>query len=120
MSGVNKTKIRLIRLQIGCIIKLARLKKGLSQGELALLTDCTSTTIGRIERAEHSSNWEILLLICDQLNIQVGKLFVLKQKNDLLSIVKHIFQLEQKLTTEKKNYYIELTERIEKEYSLFE
>lgn len=118
MSRMDKTKIKLIRLQIGCIIKLERLKKGLSQGELSLLANSTSTTIGRIERAEHSSNWEILLIICDQLNLQIGKLFILKEKDDLLSIVKRTFELEQKLTTEKRNYYILLEERIEKEYSL--
>jgi len=118
MGGMDKTKIKLIRLQIGCIIKLERLKKGLSQGELSLLTNSTSTTIGRIERAEHSTNWETLLIICDQLKLQIGKLFILKDKDDLLSIVKKTFELEQKLTTEKKNYYILLEDTIEKEYRL--
>ena len=120
MSRIDKTKIKLIRLQIGCIIKFERLNKGLSQEQLSVLIESTSTTIGRIERAEHSSNWEILMQICEELDIPIGTLFKLEKKEGLLLIVKNTIKLEQKLTEEKRNYYKSLEKIIERYYSLLQ
>ncbi len=118
MSKLDKTKIKLLRLQIGCIIKYERLSNGLSQEQLSVHIDSTSTTIGRIERAEHSCNWEILILICDQLNIKIEKLFLLKSKKELQLIITETIGLEKKLTKEKRDYYNSLKKRIENEFNL--
>ncbi|MBW2962913.1 helix-turn-helix domain-containing protein [Mesonia aestuariivivens] len=118
MSKTDKNEIKLIRIQIGCIIKYERLSKGLSQEELSVRIDTTSTTIGRIERAEHSCNWEILILICNQLNIEIERLFSLKSNKELQLIISNTIDLEKKLTKEKNNYYNSLKKRIEKEFAL--
>ncbi len=113
MKTYDIDKIELIRLQIGCMIKHARLKKGISQEELALSINSTSTTIGRIERAEHNSSWDLLLLISNYLDLNFGSLFTLIKKDELHTIVKETIKLERKLTNEKNRYYETLLRKIQ-------
>ncbi|SFS83842.1 DNA-binding transcriptional regulator, XRE-family HTH domain [Zhouia amylolytica] len=116
MVKYSEEEIELLGIQIGCVIKLARLTKGLSQEELSLLVGSNSTNIGRIERAEHTSGWDKLLMICQQLNIDHSKLFLLKNEKSLLDIVDQSLSLEKKLNQDKKDYYTFLKKSISNKF----
>lgn len=108
MKKYSNKEINLLSLQVGCNIRLERLRKGLSQEELALAIGSNSTMIGRIERAENVTAWQNLLKVSQELNINYESLFVLKSKEDIILMIKECFALENKLTTEKTNYYKKL------------
>lgn len=116
MKIYNKKEIKLLNIQIGCVLRYARLEKGLSQHELALLMDTNPTMIGRIERSENVSSWDKIFSLSQQLDIKFCKLFTLKEKDQLLLLIEKSYELEEKLTGEKKNYYNHLKKRIEEEY----
>ncbi|WP_335965124.1 helix-turn-helix transcriptional regulator [Galbibacter sp. PAP.153] len=117
MEKYNVEELELLAIQIGCIIRLSRLENKLSQEELALLVGTNSTRIGRIERAEHISGWDKLLLICQQLKIDFTGLFSLKTKRELLIIIEDSFNLEERLNQDKKDYYSFLKKIVSKKYS---
>ena len=52
MNEYPKDLLELLNIQIGCIIKINRLRKDISQHDLSLILDLNPTAIGRIERAE--------------------------------------------------------------------
>src|SRR5690606_13387465 len=108
MKKYSNKEINLLSLQVGCNIRLERLRKGLSQEKLALAIESNSTMIGRIERAENVTAWQNLLKVSQELNINYESLFVLKSKEDIILMIKECFALENKLTTEKTNYYKKL------------
>jgi len=116
MRKYNDDEIELLNIQIGCMIRLARLKKGLSQHNLSLSLGTNPTMIGRIERFENFSSWDKIFSICQQLNINFSSLFDLKDENELLSIVEESFKLEDKLTLEKKDYYSYIKTTIANKY----
>ena len=70
-------EIKLLNIQIGCILRLARLKKGLSQHDLSLLLGSNPTMIGRIERFENISSWDKIYSISQQLDVNFSDLFTL-------------------------------------------
>ena len=117
MTKYGENILKLLAIQIGCVLRLARLNKRLSQHELSLLLGTNSTMIGRIERAEHMAGWDKILLISQQLDIEYCSLFVLMNKNDLLSVVDKSLNKEEKLTTEKTAYYHTLKRIIENHYN---
>lgn len=92
-------EIEHLEIQIGCIIRLGRLKKGLSQLELSLMFGSNSTLIGRIERAESISGWDKIYILSKKLEIEINDLFSLKSKNELLKIISESRELEKKLVT---------------------
>lgn len=112
MKEYSNEEIHALGLQIGCIIRVERLKKKLSQEDLGLLIGSNSTTIGRIERYENSTNWELLIKICQALEIDFYSLFKLKSLNYVLSVIKDSFDLENKLTKQKEKYYSDLNESV--------
>jgi len=118
MRLYNEKEIKLINIQIGCILRLARLKKGLSQHDLSLLLGSNPTMIGRIERFENSCSWDKIYSISLLLEINFIELFTLKSKDELLSIIEESLTLEGKLTLDKRKYYNILKSTITKEYSL--
>ncbi len=111
-------ELELLNMQIGCMLRLGRLKKGMSQLDLALLLGSNPTMIGRIERFENVSGWDKILSISQQLSIDFCNLFVLNTKEELLLIVEESFKLEDKLTQEKRDYYDYLKSQIINRYSL--
>lgn len=117
MRPYNEDEIKLLNIQIGCILRLARLKKGLSQHDLSLSLGSNPTLIGRIERAENISSWDKIYSISQLLDVNFSDLFTLKSKDELLSIVEESFKLEDKLTVEKKEYYSILKKTIIKKYN---
>jgi|SRR5690606_701297 transcriptional regulator with XRE-family HTH domain len=116
MKKYSEEEINLLNIQIGCILRFARLKKGLSQHDLSLLLGSNPTMIGRIERFENISSWDKIYNISQELDVKFNDLFILKSKDELLSIVEESFKLEEKLTEEKKEYYKGLKAKIAKEY----
>lgn len=117
MRKYNEDELKLINIQIGCLLRLARLKKGLSQHNLSLILGSNPTMVGRIERFENISSWDKIYSICQQLDVDFCDLFTLRSKDELLSIVEESFKLEDKLTVEKKEYYNILKTTITKEYN---
>lgn len=120
MKEFRHIEIDLLNIQLGCILRLARLKKGLSQQELSLAFGSNSTMIGRIERAENFSSWDKIYSISEYLNVDYCSLFNLMNKDELLSIVEESLNLEEKLTQKKREYYFSLKITITDKYKEFE
>ena len=117
MKSYSEFELNILNIQIGCVIRLARLKKGLSQHQLSLILDSNSTNIGRIERFENASSWDKLYVLCQNLDLDFCELFILKNKEDLLLIVDESHSLEVKLTRSKQNYYKYLKALIQEKFS---
>jgi len=116
MNEDEREYLHLLNIQIGCILKVNRLRKDISQHYLAAAIDSTSTTIGRIERAEVLCGWDKIYILSRELKIDFNKLFHPLPQDDLLLMVDEIFSLEQKLTMEKKEYYRKLKKSIIDKY----
>tara|TARA_R110002033_G_scaffold131555_1_gene171651 strand:- start:419 stop:790 length:372 start_codon:yes stop_codon:yes gene_type:complete len=117
MNENPKDLLELLNIQIGCIIKINRLRKRISQHELSLALELNPTAIGRIERAEVTSGWDRIYVLCQELKIPLSDLFVLLPEKDLLLIVDEILSLEQKLNDEKKEFYQTLISKIKDKYT---
>lgn len=120
MRKFSEIELSIIGIQIGCVLRLARLEQKLSQHDLALVLGYTSTMIGRIERFENATSWDKILLISRQLNINHCDLFILKNRQDLISIVDQSLNLDDKLTQEKLDYYNFLKKNILSKFELLE
>jgi len=112
MRKYSSTEIELINIQIGCILRLARLRKGLSQLDLGHQIDSNPTLIGRIERAEVKTSWDKIYMLCKQLDVNLCNLLEIKDRDSLLSIVEEAMQFEDKLTQDKNKFYNSLKGRI--------
>lgn len=117
MKKYSDIELHLLNMQLGCILRLARLKKGLSQHELSLILGSNPTMVGRVERFENVSGWDKIYAISQQLDVDFCDLFILKKKEEILSIVEESLKLENKLTKDKKNYYIFLKKTINNEFN---
>ncbi|WP_159634740.1 helix-turn-helix domain-containing protein [Sphingobacterium composti Ten et al. 2007 non Yoo et al. 2007] len=105
-------EIQLINIYIGIVLRHARLTENLSRHDISLKCDIDSMAIGRIERAEHMSNWSSIYILCRYLNVEFSKLFVLKKEYEYINIIEKSYTLEKKLNIEKKRYYKMLTEKV--------
>ncbi|MEQ8420542.1 MAG: helix-turn-helix transcriptional regulator [Arenibacter algicola] len=117
MNENPKDLLELLNIQIGCIIKINRLRQGISQHDLSLVLDFNPTAIGRIERAEVISGWDRIYILSQELRIPFSDLFVLLSESDLLLIVDEIISLEQKLNDEKKEFYRTLISKIKNKFT---
>lgn len=61
---------------LGINVKLARIKAGLKQEELAEKADLSRETIGAVERGEKSPTVETVGAIADALGIDIYKFFI--------------------------------------------
>lgn len=66
---MNKEEREIILKQLGLSIKLERVRKGLSQEDLAELSGLHRTYIGMVERAERNISVINLMLIAKALNV---------------------------------------------------
>lgn len=112
MKKLSKVELEIINVSLGLIIKLNRLENEYSQLELGIRSNTDNTIVGRIERAEHVSNWQNLYKVSQQLGLDYCSLFIMKSKEELLELVDKCFKFETKLTKEKHRYYEELKVRI--------
>ncbi|MFS4432341.1 helix-turn-helix domain-containing protein [Chryseobacterium sp. S90] len=116
MQKYSDIEIELLSLQIGCTIKLKRLKNGISQEDLGLIIGSNATMIGRIERYETSTSWQNLLKICQAIELDYVCLFKLKSLEEILFIIDECLQYEKKLTIEKENYYKILKKTVKEKF----
>jgi len=112
MTQNSEIELKKINIQIGCVLRLSRLTKGLSQHILSGLIPLDSTMIGRIERAENFSSWEKIYILSQYFYIDLNTLTKLKTKVELLEIVEQSLKLETKLTDKKRAYYAQLKTNI--------
>lgn len=108
MQEYSNEEIDALGLQIGCLIRVERLRKKISQENLGLIIGSNNTTIGRIERFENSTNWKHLLKVCQTLNLDFHSLFNLQPLANILTIIKECISLEDRLTSQKEQYYKDL------------
>lgn len=91
-----------IKIQIGIIFKLYRLRKGLSQFQLANEVDLSKDYIGRIERGKTNPTIEIVISICNFLELDVIQLVSKLSSTQLDSIIKETILLEEKFKNQNK------------------
>ena len=108
MQEFSNEEIDALGLQIGCKVKVERLRRGLSQGDLGLMFGSNGTTVGRIERYENSTSWTNLLKVCQLLELDFHSLFLLQPLELVVAVIKECVSLEKKLTVQKELYYINL------------
>ncbi|KOE69511.1 DNA-binding protein [Aggregatibacter actinomycetemcomitans serotype f str. D18P1] len=72
---MNTEERKMLLKQLGLSIKLARVRKGLSQEELAELAGLHRTYIGMVERAERNITVINLVQIAKALDVSLDKLF---------------------------------------------
>lgn len=118
MRKYGELEIKLLNIQIGCVLRLARLKENLSQLNLALTLNTSSTMIGRVERFEHVSGWDTIFSISQYFQIDFCSLFILKSKEEILLIIEESLGLEKKLTEKKGQYYVDLKKKVNEQYTL--
>ena len=119
MRKYSSIEIELINIQIGCLLRLARLRNGFSQLDLGHQIDSNSMLVGRIERAKGKTSWEKIFMLSKQLDVNFYELFELKSKDALISIVDEALQYENKLTKDKSKFYTSLKRKIEEAYSSY-
>lgn len=56
-------------------VKRIRLEKGMTQGELAQLTNVSRQTIGLIEKGEYNPSLKLCIEICKSLGVTLNDLF---------------------------------------------
>ena len=71
---MNKEEREILLKQLGLSIKLERVRKGLSQEDLAELSGLHRTYIGMVERAERNISVINLMLIAKALNVSPNSL----------------------------------------------
>ncbi|OPB94548.1 helix-turn-helix transcriptional regulator [Elizabethkingia ursingii] len=120
MQQYSDEQIEVLGLQIGCLVRVERLRKKLSQEDLGLLIGSNNTTVGRIERYESSTSWKTLFKVCQVLKIDFKSLFILQQKECILQIIKECINLENKLTVQKEQYYRDLEKEAKERFKKIE
>ncbi|MEC4036814.1 helix-turn-helix transcriptional regulator [Myroides odoratimimus] len=118
MKKYTETEVKIINVHIGLKLRLARLKKNLSQQDLSLLVASESVTIGRLERGEHFSNWALIFKLANTLNVTFIDLFQLKDREVLINLKNECFNLETKLNESKRRFYAKYEDRINALYCI--
>ncbi|WP_366935850.1 helix-turn-helix transcriptional regulator [uncultured Chryseobacterium sp.] len=97
-----KWKSEEIKDQIGIIFKLHRLRKGLSQFQIATEIDLSKDYIGRIERGTTNPTIDIIITICNFLEIDLLLVFSKMNQSQLDSMISETKILEEKLKNQNK------------------
>lgn len=118
MREYKKVELEILNIQIGCVLRYARLLLKLSQQDLGTSLGYTSVMIGRVERFENISGWDKIFYIAEKLGVNFHELFILKTKDELLNIIEESLKLEVKLNQEKRDYYEFLKKTIIRNYDL--
>lgn len=91
-----------IKSQIGIIFKLYRLRKGLSQFQLANEIDLSKDYIGRIERGTTNPTIEIIITVCNFLEVDIIQVVSKLNQSQLESIISETILLEEKFKNQNK------------------
>ncbi|WP_288442791.1 helix-turn-helix transcriptional regulator [uncultured Chryseobacterium sp.] len=97
-----KWEIEELKFQIGKLIQLYRLKKGLSQFQLGNELNISSNHVGRIERSETNPTIESLVTFCNFLEIDLLHLFTKLNEKELKKIQSEIDQLQKEFKNQNK------------------
>ncbi|WP_433631295.1 helix-turn-helix domain-containing protein [Chryseobacterium cucumeris] len=97
-----KWEIEELKFQIGKLIQLYRLKKGLSQFQLGNELNISSNHVGRIERSETNPTIESLVTFCNFLEIDLLHLFTKLNEKELKKIESEIDQLQKEFKNQNK------------------
>lgn len=99
---MNKLELEKLKNQIGKLLQLYRLRKGLSQLQLGNELNLSSNHVGRIERAETNPTLENIVKICNFFEIDILYLFSTLNKNEITSIEGEINELKEKFKNQNK------------------
>lgn len=99
---MNKLVLEELKNQIGKLLQLYRLRKGMSQLQLGNELNLSSNHIGRIERADTNPTLENIVKICNFFEIDVLYLFSTLNKNELNNIESEIIDLKEKFKNQNK------------------
>lgn len=99
---MNKLELEKLKYQIGKLLQLYRLRKGLSQLQLGNELNLSSNHVGRIERAETNPTLENIVKICNFFEIDILYLFSTLNKNEITSIEGEINELKEKFKNQNK------------------
>lgn len=91
-----------LKSQIGIFFKLYRLRKGLSQFQIATEIDLSKDYIGRIERGKTNPTIEIIISICNFLDIDLLRVFSKISQSQFDSMIVEIKLLEEKFKNQNK------------------
>lgn len=97
-----KWNVEELKIQIGVIVKLYRLKKGLSQFQVGNEVDLTKDYIGIIERGKANPTIEVIISICNFLEIDISQLVIKTSESQLNAFRLEISELEAKLKNQSK------------------
>ena len=97
-----KWDISEVRKQIGLFVKLHRLRKKLSQPELANEVELSKTHISRIENGEANLTITYIIKICNFLEINHPILFIKLNDSEILKMNEEINILEKESKNQKK------------------
>ncbi len=97
-----KWNLEELKIQIGIIFKLYRLRKGLSQFQVGNEVDLAKDYIGIIERGKTNPTIEIISKLCDFLEIDLLVLFKKLDDKELQEIEKEIDNLQKKFKNQNK------------------
>lgn len=65
--------------KVGLNIRLERIKRGITQEELADMSGIARSTMGIVERGEQSPSLQTIAKIATALNINISKLFLFEE-----------------------------------------
>ncbi|AZB21910.1 XRE family transcriptional regulator [Kaistella haifensis] len=97
-----KWKSEEIKNQIGIFFKLYRLRKGLSQFQVATEIELSKDYIGRIERGKTNPTIEIIIAICNFLEIDLLQVFSKINHSQIDEMIGEIKLLEEKFKNQNK------------------
>jgi transcriptional regulator with XRE-family HTH domain len=97
-----KWPVESLKIQIGKLIQLFRLRKKLSQFQLGIELNISKDHIGRIERAETNPTIENIVKLCNFLDIDMLFLFTKLSEKELKKIESEIDHLQKEFKNQNK------------------
>jgi transcriptional regulator with XRE-family HTH domain len=97
-----KWPVESLKIQIGKLIQLFRLRKKLSQFQLGIELNISKDHIGRIERAETNPTIENIVNLCNFLDIDMLFLFTKLSEKELKKIESEIDHLQKEFKNQNK------------------
>lgn len=97
-----KWQVESLKIQIGKLIQLFRLRKKLSQFQLGIELNISKDHIGRIERAETNPTIENIVKLCNFLDIEMLLLFTKLSDGELKNIESEIDHLQKEFKNQNK------------------
>lgn len=97
-----KWNLEKLKIQVGIYVRLHRLRKGISQFQLAIEVGLSKDYIGLIERGKSNPTLEIIVKICNYIDLDISMLFSTMSETELNSVKLEIDELEKKFKNQNK------------------